>query len=521
MPRHDEPEERSVSPPTSTNACSPVAAPEHQDLDDDEDDEDDDKPAYQQHGAYNTFSVRQPLKNELRGTLVKPYVCPACDQTFSRPHNLKSHLATHSNVRPFKCTTCLQHFRRLHDLKRHEKLHTGEKPYVCEQCSRSFSRLDALNRHRRSEQAARRFSEGDATQRSILPKPDNPLLPKRQFSSPASTSASDASSSSSSSSSLASQQQPLAQPSTQQQQSPNANNANNANNASNSSNNVNHSTNSSAPGPSTLALSPLLMANGSPEKTKRRKNSHDSNVSEDASEDAVATKRMKSQQHVFRTSRPKIPQINIPASANATTWHPSPLGQHPKPLQPSTTILAGELPTPNTAPPKSASSPRTDPLPSIPSIPATMPMPQIPSPAMPRPHHSSSPSTNASSTPLSPHPHPTIHHPLHPASASTTTILPAIHHTNPISKRHHEPSTPLASPATPANGPPPPSHAAHAQLLQQYRALEQKVDAMQQTIHDLEVENRVLRSLVLDRPGGQRPGEQPQPQQQQAQHQGQ
>ncbi|CAG8481293.1 4240_t:CDS:2 [Ambispora gerdemannii] len=81
----------------------------------------------------------------------KPYVCPECNQTFSRQHNLKSHALTHSQEKPFQCPTCNHFFRRHHDLKRHLKLHTGEKPYGCQHCKRKFARLDALNRHLRAE----------------------------------------------------------------------------------------------------------------------------------------------------------------------------------------------------------------------------------------------------------------------------------------------------------------------------------------------------------------------------------
>ncbi|KAI7862402.1 hypothetical protein BDF14DRAFT_1736369, partial [Spinellus fusiger] len=78
------------------------------------------------------------------------FTCPECSQTFSRPHNLKSHLTIHSAERPYEASN-FHPFRRHHDLKRHQKLHTGERPHVCKHCRRSFARLDALNRHQRAE----------------------------------------------------------------------------------------------------------------------------------------------------------------------------------------------------------------------------------------------------------------------------------------------------------------------------------------------------------------------------------
>ncbi|EPB84538.1 hypothetical protein HMPREF1544_08703 [Mucor circinelloides 1006PhL] len=86
-------------------------------------------------------------QDSVKPVVDKPFVCNQCDQSFSRSHNLKSHLATHSPEKPFQCDICNHFFRRQHDLKRHQKLHTGERPYVCACCSRSFARLDALNRH--------------------------------------------------------------------------------------------------------------------------------------------------------------------------------------------------------------------------------------------------------------------------------------------------------------------------------------------------------------------------------------
>uniref|UniRef100_A0A060TI74 ARAD1D36652p n=1 Tax=Blastobotrys adeninivorans TaxID=409370 RepID=A0A060TI74_BLAAD len=75
--------------------------------------------------------------------------CPQCGQTFTRNHNLKSHMLTHSEERPYSCETCKSKFRRIHDLKRHLKLHTGERPHECSKCGRRFARTDALARHTR------------------------------------------------------------------------------------------------------------------------------------------------------------------------------------------------------------------------------------------------------------------------------------------------------------------------------------------------------------------------------------
>lgn len=82
-----------------------------------------------------------------RSTPAKKFKCPFCETEFTRQHNLKSHLLTHSQEKPFTCQTCDMRFRRLHDLKRHTKLHTGERPHICSKCNRKFARGDALVRH--------------------------------------------------------------------------------------------------------------------------------------------------------------------------------------------------------------------------------------------------------------------------------------------------------------------------------------------------------------------------------------
>ena len=111
------------------------------------------------------MSLPMPGQNQQlapRSPSQKKHKCPYCSTEFTRHHNLKSHLLTHSQEKPYVCQTCAMRFRRLHDLKRHMKLHTGERPHICPKCDRKFARGDALARHSKGQGgcAGRRASMG-------------------------------------------------------------------------------------------------------------------------------------------------------------------------------------------------------------------------------------------------------------------------------------------------------------------------------------------------------------------------
>jgi Heterokaryon incompatibility protein (HET)/Zinc finger, C2H2 type len=116
----------------------------------------------------SVISLSDPLPR------AKRHKCPHCSTTFTRHHNLKSHLLTHSQEKPYECHHCSSRFRRLHDLKRHSKLHQNLRISVCSHCGRKFAREDALKRHTKGDTCAgRQLSFSDEEQNDIDGTSDN------------------------------------------------------------------------------------------------------------------------------------------------------------------------------------------------------------------------------------------------------------------------------------------------------------------------------------------------------------
>ncbi|KAI4820798.1 hypothetical protein KUCAC02_028765 [Chaenocephalus aceratus] len=62
-------------------------------------------------------------------SLLRPYQCGHCSQSFSQPSDLRNHVVTHSSDRPFKCGYCGRAFAGATTLNNHIRTHTGEKPF--------------------------------------------------------------------------------------------------------------------------------------------------------------------------------------------------------------------------------------------------------------------------------------------------------------------------------------------------------------------------------------------------------
>ncbi|KAK5050383.1 hypothetical protein LTR84_003664 [Exophiala bonariae] len=59
------------------------------------------------------------------------FQCTICTKSYTRAHNLRSHLRTHTDERPFRCTICPEAFTRQDFLTRHERGHKEGKNLIC------------------------------------------------------------------------------------------------------------------------------------------------------------------------------------------------------------------------------------------------------------------------------------------------------------------------------------------------------------------------------------------------------
>ncbi|XP_071526256.1 uncharacterized protein [Panulirus ornatus] len=76
--------------------------------------------------------------------------CPACNKTFPRQSQLKSHLASHSEVRPFECKTCFLKFKYRRNLVEHSSIHDEMPSFICSVCGLTFKQKSNLLKHERT-----------------------------------------------------------------------------------------------------------------------------------------------------------------------------------------------------------------------------------------------------------------------------------------------------------------------------------------------------------------------------------
>ncbi|XP_037678375.1 zinc finger X-linked protein ZXDB-like [Choloepus didactylus] len=100
------------------------------------------------------------------GPSLELYVCPEaqCGQTFSKKHQLKVHLLTHSSIqgqRPFRCSLggCGWTFTTSYKLKRHLQSHDKLRPFGCpaEGCGKSFTTVYNLKAHMKGHEQENSF----------------------------------------------------------------------------------------------------------------------------------------------------------------------------------------------------------------------------------------------------------------------------------------------------------------------------------------------------------------------------
>ncbi|CAK1601280.1 unnamed protein product [Parnassius mnemosyne] len=87
----------------------------------------------------------------------EPVKCTHCNKMFKCPANLKEHLKYVNKQKNFQCEVCLKYFSSPTSLKNHMFWHSGERPYSCEKCGAKYKAKSQLKIHMRKHTGQRPY----------------------------------------------------------------------------------------------------------------------------------------------------------------------------------------------------------------------------------------------------------------------------------------------------------------------------------------------------------------------------
>ncbi|XP_072029222.1 uncharacterized protein [Amphiura filiformis] len=79
--------------------------------------------------------------------LMKKWMCPVCERSFTGKNQLKIHTRKHTGERPFTCQVCNRCFITKDSLNKHEVRHSDERRYKCGECGKLFKRMAHVRVH--------------------------------------------------------------------------------------------------------------------------------------------------------------------------------------------------------------------------------------------------------------------------------------------------------------------------------------------------------------------------------------